>query len=504
MKFRLNKVMSSFIINAKKTIPRSQSDSFLALSISSISVDKSNNDDETNKNNILRQSMVSKIPKNSLIKINPLSPTLQLESDEFFEEIEQEEINIIHNNNEIKLISIDLFIFMVGEGNYFDNDFLFIFIEQSFTFISYERLIKKILNALKYFEKNQIHLINFLKIINEFIKSKQHLNEQIFTIDNYVMKEMNEKIGKENNNNTMINNNINIENDIDNENLIINKNFNFNILKYNSKFIAQVITNITYKNFLSLNEHLYEYVLKIDKSSYVNKIIDFSNKLSFFIIEDILSYNYKNERAKLIEKYIDIANELFKLKNYNDLVSFICIFSKFAIINLKETLSIVSPKSKEIYEQLNKFISFTDNYKNMRNAYNDCINNKEFFIPFPGFFSRDIIHIKERSKYVEKGLINIEKIKNVHNIISIFPTIFSFPNNINENNLKKNSDYSILNHIFLNLSPKLDENLDELSKQLEPHLLLFIKSHTKRKTQTESLIQLHNTIKYKKAKTTKK
>jgi len=347
-------------------------------------------------------------------------------------------------------------------------------------------------------------LINFLKIINEFINSKQHLNEQIFTIDNYVMKEMNEKIGKENNNNTMINNNINIENDIDNENLIINKNFNFNILKYNSKFIAQVITNITYKNFLSLNEHLYEYVLKIDKSSYVNKIIDFSNKLSFFIIEDILSYNYKNERAKLIEKYIDIANELFKLKNYNDLVSFICIFSKFAIINLKETLSIVSPKSKEIYEQLNKFISFTDNYKNMRNAYNDCINNKEFFIPFPGFFSRDIIHIKERSKYVEKGLINIEKIKNIHNIISIFPTIFSFPNNINENNLKKNSDYSILNHIFLNLSPKLDENLDELSKQLEPHLLLFIKSHTKRKTQTESLIQLHNTIKYKKAKTTKK
>ena len=496
MKFRLKKEISSFIINANNKIERSKSDDYLYLkpSTSSIFQEKSNKD-ETNKNNILFQKILkSKIPKNILKIIN--SPKLQLDSDEYFEEIENEKNNnIIYNNNEIQYISIDLFIFMVGKGNY-DNDFLVVFTEQCFAFIGLERLIKKILNALKYFEiKKQTHLINFLTIINEFINSKHILNESNITIKHYIMKEMNEKIGKGNNNNTMINKKLNIEKDIENENLIIQPNFNFNILSYNSKFIAQVITNITYKYFLSLNEHLYDYILKIDKSSYINKITDFSNKLSFFIIEDILSYDYKNERAKLIEKYIDIANELYKMKNYNDLVSVICIFSKFSIINLKETLSIVSQKSKKIFEQLDKFISFSNNYKNMRNAYNNCINNKEFFIPFPGFFSRDMIHINERSKYIENGLINIGKIKKIHNIISIFPTIFSFPNNINENILKKNSNYSILNYFFLNLSPKLDESLDELSKQLEPRLLLFIQSHKKRKTKTESLIQLYNSIK---------
>ena len=335
-------------------------------------------------------------------------------------------------------------------------------------------------------------MINYLKIINEYINSKQYLNNPIFTINNDVMKEMNEKIGKLNDNNIIIKNKINNKNDNEKENLNIS---NFNILKYNSKFIAQVITNISYKNFLSLNEHLYEYILKIDKSEHIRKITDFSNKLSFFIIEDILSYDYKNDRAKLIEKYIDIANELFKLKNYNDLVSFICIFSKFSIINLKETLSLVSLKSKKIYEKLEKFISFSNNYKDMRNEYNNCINNKEFFIPFPGFFSRDIIHIKENAKYIENGLINIGKIKKIHKIISIFPTIFSFPNNINEKILKQNNNYSILNYIFLNLSPKLDDKLDILSKQLEPRFLLFIRSNTKRKTQTESLIQLNNSTK---------
>lgn len=497
MKFRLNKEISSFIINTKTKLGKSKSNDYLNInpSISSIIGEPEENNilnyNKSSEKISLSLTLKSKISNNVLKKINPLSPKLQLDSDEYFEEIEQEEINIIHNNKEIQYISIDLFIFKVGNGD-FDNDFLVIFIEQCFTFISFERLIKKILYALKYFETNQTHLINYLKIINEYINSKQYLNNPIFTINNDVMKEMNEKIGKLNDNNIIIKNKMNNKNDNEKENLNIS---NFNILKYNSKFIAQVITNISYKNFLSLNEHLYEYILKIDKSEHIRKITDFSNKLSFFIIEDILSYDYKNDRAKLIEKYIDIANELFKLKNYNDLVSFICIFSKFSIINLKETLSLVSLKSKKIYEKLEKFISFSNNYKDMRNEYNNCINNKEFFIPFPGFFSRDIIHIKENAKYIENGLINIGKIKKIHKIISIFPTIFSFPNNINEKILKQNNNYSILNYIFLNLSPKLDDKLDILSKQLEPRFLLFIRSNTKRKTQTESLIQLNNSTK---------
>ena len=52
--------------------------------------------------------------------------------------------------------------------------------------------------------------------------------------------------------------------------------------------------------------------------------------------------------------------------------------------------------------------------------------------------------------------------------------------------IKKNSNYSILNCFFF--SPKFDKSLDELSKQLEPRLLLFIQSQTKRKIKTESLI----------------
>ena len=178
MKFRLKKEISSFIINAINKIHRSKSEDYLYLkpSTSSIFQEKSNKD-ETNKNNILFQKILkSKIPKNILKIIN--SPKLQLDSDEYFEEIENEKNNnIIYNNNEIQYISIDLFIFMVGKGNY-DNDFLVVFTEQCFAFIGLERLIKKILNALKYFEiKKQTHLINFLTIINEFINSKHILNE---------------------------------------------------------------------------------------------------------------------------------------------------------------------------------------------------------------------------------------------------------------------------------------------------------------------------------------
>jgi hypothetical protein len=51
-----------------------------------------------------------------------------------------------------------------------------------------------------------------LKIINEYINSKQYLNNPIFTINNDVMKEMNEKIGKLNDNNIIIKNKINNKN----------------------------------------------------------------------------------------------------------------------------------------------------------------------------------------------------------------------------------------------------------------------------------------------------
>lgn len=497
MKFRLYKLISQFITKKNKILVKTNSvDNIIKKRnlIKSNSKEKNNVIDLENNQQSCKKTLVEKPPK-SVLKIIS-SPKQQLEDDEYIDENEQEEINIIHKNKEIKFISIDLLIFMIG-NEVFDQNFVKIFIEQSFAFISYERLINKIIFALKYFEGNEQNLINALTTISEFLDSTKKYNHKIFRVEHKIIEKMNLIIEKNNTHKKKEKVNNEEEENINSDKIL----FTFNILKYDSKLIAQVLTDITSENLLLLNEHKYELnpiFLSKDINTKKNitpnlyKIAQFSNQLTLFIIEDILSYNFPEKRALLFKKYIDVANELFKMKNYNDLLPVLCSFQNFAILNLKQTLNYVDKKTLKKKEELFQFISITNNYMNLRKEMENCLKNKINYCPFLGVFTRDIVYFENCQKYIKKGLINIETIKFINKTISDFSSSCSLIKKPDKNLYKTNINYSELKFFFSNLSPKNDDYLSELSQKLEPKFLLFAKIKNKRETKTESLIKINN------------
>ena len=400
------------------------------------------------------------------------SPFVCLNKDEI------ENFNIKTINNEIKLISIDLFLLRIIDGKYSEN-FLKKFIYQSFQFISYDILIKKIVYLCDNINQNKniFYIKNFLNLILEFISDKQENKINNLKLSNEILLKI--KFQK------TLRKSINIKNNKS----IINKEkiTNFNLLEIPSKIFALILTNYTNSLFIKLQNEYYQlnsFCLKNKKlySPIINDLINLSNNIVRFLMEEIISYDNKKKRNLVIKKIIEIAEELNELHNLNDL---------FAISNMFYTIEANLRMSFNLLEK--KYLDKINFMKNLCNPLSKNLNiknetlrlkNKNLnFTQLLGITLSDIIN-KDDFKYVNNGLIDLRKIEVIDEII------FNFIDNLKyckifkvEREYKKYEN--IINFFLNNLKPKSFDDLIDFCSKLEPKFLLKKKSDKKRLTETQ-------------------
>ena len=260
----------------------------------------------------------------------------------------------------------------------------------------------------------------------------------------------------------------------------------FNILNFNAKDIAKELTRISYHLFSKIQpkEFFKGVFTKKNKnvtSPNITEVANKFNKLSFWLIEEILSYDYGNDRAQVIEKFIDVANELINLNNFNDAMSIVSGLGHMIVNNLVKSWKYVSKNSNITFQNLKQLLNFQDNYKNIRDRIDECLQNNQPYIPFLGPYNKRICFLEEYGPYVKNNsLINVDKIVLVQEILDQF---YKF----------KGKQYEIIRSnkneflIFQCLDPVEESELEKLSSFLEPNFVLRTKkTHEKRVTNTEN------------------
>ena len=259
----------------------------------------------------------------------------------------------------------------------------------------------------------------------------------------------------------------------------------FSIFDYSSCDIAKELTRISYSILTEIKpkEFFKGVFTKKNKnvtSPNITEITNRFNQLSFWLIEEILSYDYPSDRAKVIEKFIDIGKELINLNNFNDAMSMVSGLGQMIVNNLTQSWKYVSKQSNAVFEKLKNILNFQDNYKNIRDKIDECLQNNIPYIPFLGPYNKRICFLEEYGPYVKNdSLINVDKIVLVQQILDQF---FKFRtkqyNMLNSNN----KEFIILQC----LDPLQEEELDKLSSFLEPNFTMKDgKYNKKRVTNTE-------------------
>jgi hypothetical protein len=210
--------------------------------------------------------------------------------------------------------------------------------------------------------------------------------------------------------------------------------------------------------------------LKKDKeitSPNVVKCINKFNKLTTFIMQDILSYNKPKYRAKAYEKWVSVAEYCRINKDYSDLIAIYSAFNHYIITGLNLTLKEVKAKTNTILNKIKNFCSVEGNYLKIRKEIDNCIKNRETFIPYLGMLLRDINFFEEKSKYInEKGIINFEKIEKISEMFEVF---FKFK----EKEENKNNVINIKELEFFNdLEDITEEELENIADNIEPEYKL--------------------------------
>lgn len=441
----------------------------------------------------------------------------------------------------IGYIDIDLFLQRIALGesiydNIQDNDCLFRgFCLQHTTFISAEILIPKIISCFHFFYQRYTNQYNdqndkmkvipfaivdlilyFVEVHNKF--SKSIMNDKIIIlIDNFYnrileINEITSRFKDEITESQLLLNSIKdgknyrrsltlkgdeklpyeaiklptVDNKIRDSN--IQESF-FNIFSYESKEIAIELTRITYKIYTHIDPKEFFKGVFTKKNKFVTSpniclSIDRFNKLSSWVIEEILAYDYANDRAKVIEKFIDIANELKNLNNFNDCMSIVSGLGTMIVTQLIKTWKSVSNSKNKVLLQIKKLLNFEDNYRNLREEIQKCVDNKIPFIPFMGIYNKRICFLEEYGPYIKEqnlSLVNVDKIVLVQQNLDKFYDFLKVKYNFIAGFDKRKAIF-----LLQCLQPPNEDELDKLSSYIEPNFILREKKrHNKRATNSE-------------------
>ncbi len=174
---------------------------------------------------------------------------------------------------------------------------------------------------------------------------------------------------------------------------------------WNTLEIARQMTIIDHNIFCRIRPIEYFQYLYKPKNMDPNKMNDIApnifalvhraNELSFFFAHEILSHDTAKKRCKSMEKVIKLAYQCKKINNFFAVFALLGCLNLKCIHRLKKTWDQVDQKYKDKYEELKELLSFSANYKNLRNELKKC---EPPVTPYIGIILKDFLYITEANK----------------------------------------------------------------------------------------------------------
>ena len=266
------------------------------------------------------------------------------------------------------------------------------------------------------------------------------------------------------------------------------KAYEFDITKYKLEDIAFELTRVNYSMYsrVKVKEFLkgvYNGKDKYKLSPNICRIIKRFNSLSAWVIEEILAYDHAEKRSQILLTFIKICVILEKIGNFDDCLSIMTAITNSNINKLQKTWGHIRSVDQKQYLELKKLLSFEDNWRNLRTKVEKQIQEKKFFIPYLGYYTKRITSLEE-SPYVQKNtsLINIEKILEIYKVLKEFYTLRQVKNKYHcaDENIRKEL------YLLQCLEPSNEDILSQTANLLEPKFVLSNKKmNEKRRTKTD-------------------
>ena len=269
----------------------------------------------------------------------------------------------------------------------------------------------------------------------------------------------------------------------------IDKPYEFDILKYKPQDIASELTRVSYALYskIKIKEFLkgaFNGKDKYKSSPHICQIIKRFNTISSWVTEEILAYDHAEKRSQILLTFIRVCVFLKKIGNFDDCLSIMTGLTNYNINKLQKTWGHIRSSDMKQFRALKKLLSFEDNWKNLRIEIEKKIEEKSFFIPYLGYYTKRIMFLEEMGPYIKKNtsLINIEKILEVYKVLKDFYKIRNVKNKYycSDENIKKEL------YVLQCLEPSNEDFLIQTSNLLEPKFILSNKKlNIKRRTKTD-------------------
>ena len=268
------------------------------------------------------------------------------------------------------------------------------------------------------------------------------------------------------------------------------KPYEFDILKYKALDIAAELARVNFALFskIKVKEFLKGAFNGKDKyklSPYICQIIKRFNAISSWVTEEILAYDHAEKRSRILLRYLRICTILKKMGDFDDCLSILTGITNYNISKLHKTWGHIPSDEMANFRQLKKLLSFEGNWKNLRKEVDQRIEEKSFFIPYLGYYTKRMMYLEEMGPYIKKNtsLINIEKIVEVYKTLKSFYQIKNVKKckyTCNDENIRKELV------ILQCLEPSNEDCLVQTSNLLEPKFILSNKKlNIKRRTKTD-------------------
>ena len=324
-------------------------------------------------------------------------------SNEFFEEEEQEGVNIIYKDSErkqIKLLSLDLLLKKIVIENFIEDNPLIIycFCQQCFSFFDKQILFKKIINCYKYYHnkgtefKQLSSIVKFFNILviemldyYTFIKK----DDPILKIINYfyegIKNDLDEtkKINNTNSKNCENNLNVKIEN-TEKINTCSNNNENNNSDYCDNKTIRTTINidNVVQKNKINFNDNKQNENNKKNYKEEIQENLELSKNIDIFSSYNDILYNTKEilDKSNISNRTLNNINFLHDNFDDSQNISYLTNvnnISKLSVENINIENSINDSEADELEKSKTQcdFLNNNDIKKINDNEENLSINN---------------------------------------------------------------------------------------------------------------------------------
>ena len=264
--------------------------------------------------------------------------------------------------------------------------------------------------------------------------------------------------------------------------------YEFDLLNFSAQDIALELTRVNYILYskIQVKEFLkgaFNGKDKFKSSPHICQIVNRFNRLSYFVVEEILAYDHAEKRAEILLRFINICTLLKNMGNFDDFLSIMTGLTNYNISKLNKTWGHIPSGEVTNFHQMKKILSFEDNWKYLRKEIQKKMDDKSFYIPYLGYYTKRMLYLEEMGPYIKKNttLINLEKIFEVYKVIKHFYQVrnVKFTGSIDEGVKKELS-------VLQCLDPSNEDFLIETSNLLEPKFALSNKKlKVKRRTRTD-------------------